>query len=257
MVLILFPFHLFLIDLMILVGGILLFGVGFYVYKKKQLIEDTPTSKIRSLAMGLVELFGQVIPIPERLFKSPFTEKDCVYYQFTVEEYVSSGKSSHWETIKKGEKRILFYLKDDTGMVLVDPTGASIEATRDFDCESGHGRDPPESVVRFLTANNIAYEGFFGANKTMRYRENIIVPNQNLYIMGTADENPFANDPGANQGLPYTIIRKGAQEKMFFISDKKERDILREFNMKIVGAIVLGLLLFILGLLMMYFEGII
>lgn len=246
---------LFIFGLIFFIVGLIIFFAAFYVYKKKQLVEDTPTSKIRSLAMGLVELIGQVIPIPERLLKSPFTEKDCVYYQFTVEEYVHSGKSSHWQTIKKGERRDLFYLKDDTGMVLVDPTGASIEAARDFDCQSGLGRDPPESVVRFLTANNIAYEGFFGSNKTMRYREHTIVPDENLYIMGTADEKPFINDQCANQGLPHTIITKGAQEKMFFISDKKERDILREFDMKIAGAIVLGTIFIIIGVVVMYVAG--
>ena len=252
-----FAYHVFILALTIFILGLISFFVAFYVYKKKQLVGGTPTSKIRSLAMGLVELIGQVIPIQKRLLKSPFTEKDCVYYQFTVEEYVSGGKSSYWKLIKKDEKRSLFYLKDDTGMVLVDPTGATIEAIRDFDYESGHERDPPESVIRFLTANNISYEGFFGANKTMRYREHIIVPNENLYVMGTADENPFINDSEANQGLPNTIIKKGAQEKIFFISNKKEQDIIKEFDIRIVGAIVFGLLLTIFGLLMMYFQGII
>ena len=174
--------------------GIALFAVGLYFYKKKQLIADTPTSKIRSIAMGLVEIFGQVIPIKERLFKSPFTDKECVYYQFTIEEYRSSGKNSHWVTIKKGEQRGLFYLKDDTGMVLIDPTGAKIEARRDFEYQSGLGKDPPEQVIRFLTANNLAHEGFFGLNKTMRYQETIIVPDDTLYIMGTAGENPLKKE---------------------------------------------------------------
>jgi hypothetical protein len=232
--------------------GFVLFVAGFYFYKKKQLIEDTPTSKVRSLAMGLVELFGQVIPIQERVFKSPFTEKDCVYYQFTVQEYRQSGKHAHWVTVKKGEKRDLFYLKDDTDMVLVDPTDASIEAAKDYECESGWGKDPPESVLRFLAANNIAFEGFLGANKTMRYQEHVIVPNQNLYIMGTADENPFVNVPGANQGLPRTIIKKGSQEKMFFISDKKERDILRGFNLKIAATIGLGSFFIVIGVVILF-----
>ena len=56
-----------IVGLFMFLIGIALFAVGLYFYKKKQLIADTPTSKIRSIAMGLVEIFGQVIPIKERL----------------------------------------------------------------------------------------------------------------------------------------------------------------------------------------------
>jgi hypothetical protein len=238
-----------IVGLFMLLIGIALFAVGLYFYKKKQLIADTPTSKIRSIAMGLIEIFGQVIPIKERLFKSPFTDKECVYYQFTIEEYQSSGKNSHWVTIKKGEQRGLFYLKDDTGMVLIDPTGAKIEARKDFEYQSGLGKDPPEQVIRFLATNNLAHEGFFGLNKTMRYRETIIAPDEILYTMGTADVNPFVNDTTAQEGVNHTIIKKGTKEKMFFISDKKEKDILRGFTVKVAGGIIVGSFFIIIGVL--------
>jgi len=146
------------IGLFLILAGIVCFALGLYFFKKKQLIQDTPTSKIRSIAMGLVEIFGQVLPIKGRIFKSPFTDKDCVYYQYTIEEYRSSGKNSHWVTIKKGEQKDLFYLKDDTGTILIDPAGAKIEAKKDFEYQSGLGKDPPEQVIRFLTAQNVSHE---------------------------------------------------------------------------------------------------
>jgi hypothetical protein len=236
--------------LVICLVGVGLFIFGFYFYKKKRLIEDIPTSKIRSLTMGLVEVYGQVVSIPEHLLTSPFTEKDCVYYRYTVEEYRSTGKSAHWVTIKKGEERRVFYLQDETGMVLIDPTDASIEAARDFECKSGLGDDPPDMVMRFLAANNIAYEGLLGMNKTMRFRESILVPTESVYIMGCADENTY-EDAVLNQGISHTMIRKGRQEKMFFISDKKERDILREFTWKTVGGVVGGFLCIVIGVFLM------
>jgi hypothetical protein len=58
-----------IIGLFVFLIGIALFTLGLYFYKKKQLIADTPTSKIRSIAMGLVEIFGQVIPIKEDCLK--------------------------------------------------------------------------------------------------------------------------------------------------------------------------------------------
>jgi len=231
--------------------GIALFAVGFYFYKKKQLIADTPTSKIRSIAMGLVEIFGQVISIKERLFKSPFTDKECVYYQFTIEEYRSSGKNSHWVTIKKGEQRGLFYLQDDTGMVLIDPTGAKIEARRDFEYQSGLGKDPPEQVIRFLTANNLAHEGFLGLNKTMRYLETIIVPDENLYIMGTAGENPLKIEATENH-VDSIMIQKGKYEKQYYISDKSEKQILKNLAILTYGIWGFGIALIIVGAILFF-----
>jgi hypothetical protein len=230
---------------------LLFFSIGFYFFKKKQLIADIPTSKIRSIAMGLVEIFGKVIPIKKRLLKSPFTEKECVYYQFTIEEYRSSGKNSHWVTIKKGEQRDLFYLKDDTGRVLIDPTGANIEARMDFECRSGFRNDPPEQVIRFLTENNLAHEGFLGLNKTMRYRETIIVPDDILYIMGTAGENPFKKEVIANH-VDSIMIQKGKYEKQYYISDKSEKQILKNLSIITYGLWGVGIVLIIAGAILLF-----
>ena len=240
-----------IVGLFMFLIGIALFAVGLYFYKKKQLIADTPTSKIRSIAMGLVEIFGTVIPLKERLFRSPFTDKECVYYQFTIEEYRSSGKNSHWVTIKKGEQRGLFYLKDDTGRVLIDPTGAKIEARRDFEYQSGLGKDPPEQVIRFLAANNLAHEGFFGLNKTMRYQETIIVPDETLYIMGTAGENPLKREATENH-VDSIMIQKGKYEKQYYISDKSEKQILKNLAILTYGIWGFGIVLIIVGAILFF-----
>jgi hypothetical protein len=239
----------FVISFAVLIAGIALFVMGFYFYKQKRLIQDTPTSKIRSLAMGLVEIVGRVVPLPHRVIKSPLTEKDCVYYRYTVEEYRRSGKHSHWVTIKKGERSEFFYLEDETGMVLIDPRGAKIKTIQDFECQSGFMKDPPLPVIRFLEANNLRFEGFLGANKTMRYKENYIAPNDTLYIMGTADKNQYTSDSEADKGLKDTIIQKGNHEKMFYISDKQERDILRDYSINIGGGLIVGSLLIVVGIL--------
>lgn len=234
------------VGVVLFLGGIVLLIVGLYFQRKRQLIKDTPTSTIRSLAMGLVEIFGQVIPIQERLFQSPFTDKDCVYYQYTIEEYRSSGKSSHWVTIKREEHRDLFYLKDETGVVLIDPKGAQIEARQDFECQSGLGKDPPEQVIRFLTAKNLNHEGFLGLNKTMRYKETLIVPGDSLYIMGTAGENSYKKDRTANH-VDSIMIQKGTHEKQYYISDKPEKQILTQLMLLSYGIGGCGIVLIIIG----------
>jgi len=244
-------------DIPVIIGGLLaliglgIIAIGFIFFRKKRLIENIPTSKIRSIAVGLVEIFGQVIPIKEQIFRSPFTDKECVYYQFTIEEYRSSGKNSNWVTIKKGEQKGLFYLKDDTGRVMIKPTGATIEARKDFEYQSGLGKDPSEQVIRFLSANNLAHEGFLGLNKTMRYRETIISPYDTLYIMGTAGENPFNKEVTANH-VDSIMIQKGKYEKQYYISDKSEKQILKNLTLLTYVMWGFGMVLIIIGAILLF-----
>lgn len=238
--------------LILILFGIALFAAGFFCFKRKRLLENMPTSNIRSIAMGLVEIAGEAMPFKDVL-KSPFSQRDCVYYRYTIEEYRRSGKHSQWVTIKHGEQRSHFYLKDDTGTVLIDPKGAKIDIPLDNEFNSGVGRDPPETVKQFLNSCDIAHEGFlFGINKTMRYREYFIAPGDKLYIVGTATDNPFVEDATAEKGVEDVMIQKGQHEKFYYISDKSERQVIRGYSMKMMGGIGLGSILIVAGLVLLF-----
>ena len=230
--------------------GIILFIWALIGFRKKRLIEHIPTSKIRSIAMGLVEIYGEVVPEKDNDLKSPFSDKDCVYYKYHIDELQSTGKSTHWVTIKKGGEWRYFYLKDDTGMVLVNPHDAKIDIPVDYVFKSSMGKDPPYTVKRFLQKENVAFEGFlFGINKTMRYTEYFIEPKDKLYIMGTATDNPFVKEASAVKGVEDVIIQKGKHEKFYYISDKHEREILNNLTLRVICGFVFGFLCIILGLL--------
>ncbi len=224
--------------------GIFLFFKGFVLLKKRQLIENLPTSKIRSLAMGLVEIFGSVVPAEKMILKSPFSSKDCVYYRYTVEELRGSGKNQRWETVKKDEKYVHFYLKDETGMVLVDSNGAKIDIPVDSEFRSNFGVDPPETVKKFLKSQNLRFEGLLlGINKTMKYKEYFVEPKDKLYIIGTAKDNPFMEEAAAKKGVEDVMIGKGLHEKIYYISDKHEKELLKKLRWQSIGGIFGGTLL--------------
>lgn len=234
--------------------SIVIVGIGFLIwgllsFKIKRLIENIPTSSIRSIAMGLVEIFGKVVPIKNNVLKSPFSNNDCVYYKYNVDELRSTGKNTYWATIDKGERHSLFLLKDDTGSVLIDPKGAKIEIPVDNKYNSGMGKDPPEAAKQFLATRNIRWEGFlFGINKTMRYAESFIAPDDNLYIMGTAGDNPYVKEASVEKGVEDVMITKGKFEKFYYISDKHEDAVLFKFKLKMWGGIILGSIIIIVSL---------
>lgn len=213
--------------------GLYSFYKGFRALKEKRLIENTPTSKIRSIAMGLVEVAGAALPSKGKLFKSPFSGNDCVYCRHTVEEFRRQGKSSKWVEIESGTDQTPFFVKDETGNVLVDPKGAEIDIPMDFEENSDAGKDPPEKIKNFLAAKGIDFKGLLG-NKPMRYREYFIAPSDNLYVMGTAGDNPFVAEGSAIEGAKDIMIQKGKDE-IYYISDKQEKTILKEHGTATLG----------------------
>jgi hypothetical protein len=233
-----------------LVGlGIGLFGfiMGLRYLFFRRMIENIPTSKVRSIAMGLVEVYGKVVPV--KMLKSPFSGKDCVYYRYQIEELHSDGKRSYWVTVRKEDGSTPFLLKDETGSVIVDCTGASVDIKLDSRFESGMGHDPPSQVLSFLKANKIAHDSFLGFNKHMRYTEWFIAPEDKLYIMGTAAESR-SGIPGPRH-TENIVIRKGENDKTFYVSDKSEKEILSSLRWKILlgvfggAALTVGCLAFL------------
>jgi hypothetical protein len=235
------------------IGGVLFF-IGISSFKRKLLIENTPTSKIRSIAMGLVEIYGSVVPAEGRLLKSPLTGKDCVYYKYNIEEYRSSGKSGSWVSISSGVKKELFYLKDSTGLVLIEPEGAEIEIGGDFKYQNSvFNSKPPASVIKFLDASGINYKGFFGFNKQMRFSEQFIAPGDNLYILGDAGDNPYMEEALAKSSVEDVMIHRGPNN-LYYISDKSEKDVLKSFMLKMWAGLIIGGIMIVacLGLIFLY-----
>lgn len=245
-------FRLFIYGIVGFIFGLFFFFKGFSWLRFKNLIESTPTSKIRSIAIGLVEVLGYVVPAQGKVLKSPFSNKDCVYYKYSIQEQRSSGRRTYWATIIQGEDSTYFFLKDDTGIVLVDPKGADTDIPLDFEFSSGLGKDPPQDIKMFLRNHNMSFEGFLSINKTMKYIEHFIAPNDKLYVMGTAGDNPFVKEGDATENDADIMIQKGKNDKIYYISENGEKDILKTLNLKIVlgmfsgGLLTIGCLAYML-----------
>ena len=227
-----------------MVAGVILFIAGLKWFGHKRLIENIPTSKIRAIAMGLVEIFGKVIPIETNLLISPFSNTGCVYYKFTIERWTQKDNQRNWQVVNSGKTSLPFILQDDTGSVLIDPVGAKIDIKSNT-FSSGAGHDPPASVQNFLQMNNLNYEGFFGVNYKMRYRESIIVPEENLFIIGSATDNPFKEDSTAQHSMEDIMIHRGKSE-LYHISQKPEKSVIKNYTAKAFGGLIGGSILIVI-----------
>jgi len=102
------------------------FFAGWRYFRRLQVVEDTPKSLIRSAAQGYVEFSGTARLMPGDPILAPLTRMRCVWWSYSVEEYVGSGKNAHWQTLSKETSGELFWVEDATGCCVVDPDKAVV-----------------------------------------------------------------------------------------------------------------------------------
>jgi hypothetical protein len=168
-------------------AGIGLFFYGFRLLQRRRLILDTPFSKIRSAALGMVEVSG--LAVGPYTMVAPITARPCYYYRTLVWEWKQHGKNKDWVKVAGECMHLPFFVDDNTGRVLVDPRGADLDLHRDFEQEFWDSffttKDPaPANVHSFL-----ARQGIVTSNK-IKVEEYCIKPKNSLFILGTLTENP-------------------------------------------------------------------
>jgi len=72
-----------------------LFYGGFRMLRRKRLILNTPTSKVRSAAMGLGEVNG--LAVGPYIMNALITGLPCYYHRSMAWQLKQSGKNKSWE----------------------------------------------------------------------------------------------------------------------------------------------------------------
>jgi hypothetical protein len=168
-------------------AGVYLFYRGFRTLQRKRLILDTPSSKIRSASIGLVEVSGQATgpyTIP-----APITAVPCYFYHSVAWQLKQAGKNKEWQKVAEESMHVPFYLDDNTGCVLVDPQNAEMDIHRDFHQEFGgalfgNGDDAPVNVINFLARHGVMND------HRLRVDEYCVKPKNALFVLGTLMPNP-------------------------------------------------------------------
>jgi len=215
--------------------GVFWFFRGFRVLRNKRLVENTPTSKCRSVAMGFVEVAGRATG--ERTIPSLIGGLPCYCTQILIERYEKRGKSSRWVNIHERRMGTPFFLEDATGRVKVDPEGAELDVPAEL--EYGHSSTPnllgmtlerlkaaghSSGSLSSLFYSYCARNGI-SAMGQMRFSERNLAPGDPVYVLGSAEEQRGVQDEQER-----IIIRKGKHHPWFFIAESSEKEILKKMG---------------------------
>jgi hypothetical protein len=168
-------------------AGVYVFYRGFRLLQRKRLILNTPASKIRSAAMGLVEING--LAVGPYTMSAPITGVACYYFHTTAWQWQQRGKNSQWVKVADERMHVPFFLDDNTGRMLVDPQGAEMDIHRDFHDEFGTSlfsstMEIPSNIFSFLVRHGVS------TDKKIKVEEYCIKPKNSLFILGTLAHNP-------------------------------------------------------------------
>jgi hypothetical protein len=150
-----------------------------------------PTSKINSLAMGLVEVQGQLIMKTPLI--SPVANQECIGYYYTIED-INRDKEGNksYTNIHKETKCNPFDIQDKTGNIKIQPE---------------------EIEFIMLETTNIH------SNNSKRYRETLLTHGQEMLLVGYAD---------VNNNVPF--IRKDMNRKVFGITSNTGITLWNKYN---------------------------
>jgi hypothetical protein len=186
-------------------GGLYLFVRGFRLLARKRLLLNTPTSKVRSASLGLVEVSG--VATGPYTIPTPIAGRPCFLYRTAVWQE-NSDSSREWKKVAEETLHVPFFLDDDTGQLLIEPMGAELDLHRDFRQDFSDTIFSPHTTPQVLSF--LSRHGVEPANK-IRVEESSIQPRNSLFIVGTLAENPgvevrpFAsatNQPPARTTIP-------------------------------------------------------
>lgn len=162
---------------LVAVAAIAALITAFVFLRRTRLMQDTPTSRIRSAAQGYVELSGYAKLIDGPPIHAPLTHSPCVWWRYTIEErrttHSNGRRTTRWVTVDRGMSDDLFKLVDDTGECIVDPEAATVVP--------GVRHRWRGATRRPTTGPKAGGWGVFGR---YRYVEHLIPPLSPLYALG-------------------------------------------------------------------------
>lgn len=184
---------------------------AFRHLQRARLIEDTPTSRIRSAHQGYVELEGNAELMEGIPIVSPLSNTECCWWRYQIHKKNHKGD---WVLDEEETSTELFLLRDATGTCIIDPEGAEVSPKQK---EVWYGSRVPG------TSNQIG--GNFLASR--RYTEEYIYSGNHLYAIGLFKSLDDMDHQRARSEIARELLKEWKQqpEKMQLFDRNGDGDI--------------------------------
>jgi hypothetical protein len=219
------------------VSGPVFFYRAFRDLRLRRLIQNTPTARMRSMPMGLVEVCGTVEP--RSTVAAPFSGRPCAFWEVDI---AVRGRRNSWTIVHRNASGQPFYVSDGTAAALVYPRGATSRLNFGVE-EECNGITLPECYAQYMSDQRLAMRGLWRVG-VMRFRERTLESGQRVYVLGSAAPRARALTISEGEEMAATgtddrvahrlraldeatagVIRQGENERTFILSQQSEREL--------------------------------
>ena len=218
--------------------GIYFFFAGFKELKSKRIIQNIPTSKINTGAVGTnVEVTGRIVCERDQIVHAPISGRPCAFYSVEIQRWernrnrrgTSIGNSSHtgfnrghWVTVDSCYSGKGFFIDDKSGAnAMILAQGAIIKrkgGTRDFEMQSNNFDQMPAGLRQALESNQKKLRKFKLKNTSwlfsnrFRFREWHFSVGEKIFVLGHADSGLRAPKRNTMKFKTFLKAKKAIQE---------------------------------------------
>ncbi len=219
----LFPLKSFLLEILPYLGILAaIYLYSHYSSKKRRLLRGLkkakaiPIHKIQENKYS--KIVGKAKYVKEPL-TAPLTGRPCVFFQVIVEQ--QDGRDS-WTTVIDQTRTVDFFIEKGGEMAIVklEQAGSNKLVILDKDriMESGPLKNANEQLESYLKGFGKKSTNLFGWNKTLRYKEGIIEPDEEIVVTGVAEWKTL-KEPIAGYNYSKVLTLNGTIDHKLLVSD--------------------------------------
>ena len=157
------------------------FSKGAIVKRK---LRKAPVRRITDFRSGETGRVIGKIELIDHPLQAPLSHRACAAYYIQIDQRVSTGKSSHWRNIIKEERSVAFVINDGTGLACVNKKHLKSYIVQDWRARSGLMNDATPELEHFLNVHGYKSENLLGMNKSIRYLEGVLEPDETVAALG-------------------------------------------------------------------------
>lgn len=204
---------------LIFVFGIVILISSFFSKKAivKRKLKQAKHKRISEFLDGdVAKITGTVELINEPLI-APLSKRKCSYYYVHIERK-NSSKNSTWQTYIEEEVSGNFLIKDEFGYACIKAPNVKSYIVQDKNYSSGFLNDTKQHLENYLASKGKESVGLLGFNKTLRYNEGILEPNEKVAVFG---KGQWKDAKSLDLSEDYRMVLEitGYDNKAVYISD--------------------------------------
>ncbi len=208
--------------IIIIAAIVVIIAIAHYYNKENRMLRELKKSRSTRIHLAnqneYVKLIGKAVG-GNHLLMAPLSKRPCLYYYVYVEK---KGNKS-WRKYLSAEEKQDFFLDGDGERAIIKPEMTHFDfrlrfLVFDHEDQSGTFNDAQEHLESFLKQHDKSSTGFLGWNKTLRFKEGIIEPNEMIAVKGIAEWKAIEEQiDGINYSKILTL--KGTAEQKLIITD--------------------------------------